>query len=358
MKILLFIDSLVSGGAQRQMVGLAALLKEMDYDVKLIYYYPDKFYKSFLDAHAVENEYVAESTDRWRRVLKIYKLIKQYSPDVVISFLNGPNMLACVLKILGLEFRLITGERNTTQHLDFRERMKFLLMRKADVIVTNSFSQKDFLDRHYPHLSHKACVITNFVDTNVFLPRTSYHLTAVNKELRIINVARIHIQKNVLIFLEALYSLKRKGISIHVDWFGYIDNIDYYEKCLKKIDKLQLTNIFSFKEPTENIIKEYQKSDVFCLPSIYEGYPNVLCEAMSCGLPVLCGNVCDNPRIVRNYINGLLFNPHDANDIAAKIEYFYFLSPQKKEAMGNISRAYAVKDFSKKTFIEKYEKII
>lgn len=50
--------------------------------------------------------------------------------------------------------------------------------------------------------------------------------------------------------------------------------------------------------PNQSIEVEYRKADVFCLPSLYEGYPNVVAEAMSCGLPILCSNVCENPYIV------------------------------------------------------------
>ena len=98
----------------------------------------------------------------------------------------------------------------------------------------------------------------------------------------------------------------------------------YYDECESEIKHYNLNNEFTIHSACTDIEEKYRNSDVFCLPSIYEGFPNVLCEAMSCGLPVLCSNVCDNPMIVENNKNGLLFNPLDVDDIADKIIKFIF----------------------------------
>ncbi len=357
-RILLLIESLESGGAQRQLVGLAELLKIKGYIVKLIYYHPITFYKPYLDKYAIDNECIKGAVNKWKRFFKIYQAFKQYSPDVVISYLDSPNMMACLLKAAGLKYKLITSERNTTQKLSYREMLKFFLIRKADIVVTNSFSQKAFIDKHFPMISSKVTIITNFVNTNIFCPITSLSKDEVKEVCRIICVGRVTLQKNVLLFLDALYQLKGKGYGFHVDWFGEKVDGDYYTQCVEKVKMLSLGDVFSFRNPTDNIVQEYQKADVFCLPSLYEGFPNVLCEAMSCGLPVLCSNVCDNTRIARNNKNGLLFDPNDVNDIVLKFERFFNLSSAEKQQMEKKSRTYAIRDFSKETFIEKYVQLI
>lgn len=358
MRILLLIESLESGGAQRQLVSLAVLLKDKGYDVKLIYYYPFSFYKLYLDEHGIANECVKGGANKWKRIFRIYHVVRQYNPDTVVSYLNGPNIIACLLKVAMLKCRLIVSERNTTQKLDFRERLKFMLMQKADVIVTNSFSQEKFIEKNYPYLLSKVKVITNFVDTEFFTPKPVVEIKKEMSICRIVCIGRVTSQKNVLSFLDALHLLKEKGYIFHVDWFGQMDNRAYSTQCVKKMETLKLGDVISFNEPTKNIVREYQNADVFCLPSIYEGFPNVLCEAMSCGLPVLCSNVCDNPMIVKENENGLLFNPNDIHDIVSKIEMFFKLSSEEKRHMGEKSRFYAVNDFSRDLFIEKYEQII
>ena len=355
-KLLLIIESLESGGAQRQLVGLAKFLKDKGYQVKLIYYYPLEFYKSYLDKFAIDNEYVRNATNRYKRIFNIYKTVKEYSPTVVISYQNGPNMLACILKYVGLEFKLITSERNTSQDLNLRERLKFFLMRQSDVVVTNSFSQKMFINNYYPAILKKTIVITNFVDTEIFCPSSTSSKSTEKKTCKILCVGRLVEQKNVLRFLDALCCLKEKAWDFHVDWYGEKMDLNYYIRCVEKVKMLKLEDTISFKEPTKDIVKVYQGFDAFCLPSIYEGFPNVLCEAMSCGLPILCSNVCDNPKIVRD--NGLLFDPYNPADIANKITFFFKLSLAEKRVMREKSRFYALKDFSVNSFVEKYEQIL
>lgn len=357
-KVLLLIDSLGSGGAQRQIVGLAKLLKERDYDVRLIYYHPIVFYKSYLDEYGVKNECVRGAANKWKRVFKIYQTVRQYDPDVVISYLDGPNMIACVLRTLGLQFKLITSERNTTQKMNCRERLKFFLMRWADAIVANSYSQEAFIDKHYPVLSGRTSTITNFVDTESFSPRTVSNNNNIKKPLNILCVGRIAAQKNVLLFLEALFRLKVKGYQFHVDWYGDKDDLAYYTQCAERVKTLELEDVFSFRRPSKDIVKVYQEADVFCLPSVYEGLPNVLCEAMCCGLPILCSNVCDNPMLVKEGTNGFLFDPNAIDDIADKISKMLRLSVKELCDMGIKNREFAEQRFASSSFAEKYIELI
>ena len=297
-KVLLFIDSLVSGGAQRQIVGLAKLLHDKKYEVKLIYYHPLEFYKPYLDENGVTYECVPGASYSQARFFKIAKSIREFKPDVVISYLDVPIIISCLLKACGMKFKLIVSERNTTQTITLRDRVKFFLMRWADVIVPNSYTQEKFIKEHYYSLKNKVVTITNFVDTEMFVPS----INKSNQTTRIVVVGRVSEQKNILRFLKVIKILKDRDMDFVVDWYGYTAE-PYNSQCKKITQKYEIGDVFSFHNPTLNIISEYQDCDVFCLPSIYEGFPNVICEAMSCGKPILCSNICDNPMIVKDNYN-------------------------------------------------------
>ena len=95
--------------------------------------------------------------------------------------------------------------------------------------------------------------------------------------------------------------------------------------------------LFFLNPATNKILDHYQISSALILPSIYEGFPNVVCEALACGLPVLISDVCDNHLFVdRN--NGYLFDPNDPTDIANKIISFIKLESNKKNEMSINSR--------------------
>lgn len=351
-KILCFIDCLSSGGAQRQMVELTKILKEHNYQVKIIVYYNIPFYYNELIKNNIEYEYIKNANSLWKRIPVILNFFRHYNPDIVISYLDIPCIIACIGKLIGLKYKLIVSERNTTQQITFTDKIKFFLYQFADVIVPNSYSQEYFINKHYPSLSNKISTITNMVDTNYFSPTKKSVQSEVTE---IIGVGRIDNQKNILALLDAISQLASKGYQFHFTWFGQIFP-DYYKKCTEKIQILNLSNHFEFKEPTTDIKTEYLKADAFCLPSIYEGFPNVLCEAMSCGLPVICSNICDNPYIVND--NGFLFSPNNTKDIVSAFERFLTLSNEEKAKMSSKSRQIAVKLFSKKTFANKYFKLL
>lgn len=349
MRILLLIDGLGPGGAQRQIVGLAKLLKEKSCLVKVIYYHPIYFYRPYLDEHGVENEYIDGGTNNVKRIFLIANAIRKYQPEAVISFLDKPNMITCLLKAIGMRFRLITGERNTTQYLNKSEKLKFWFLRKADVIVPNSYSQAKFIETHFPHLCHRVITITNFVDLDVFRPvlEKREHQT-----LRIIGVGRVESQKNIGCLIKATKLVVDQGYSIHVDWYGRMTELiaDYK----KMLEDLALNAVFFFHEPTTAIHLKYQRADLFCLPSRYEGYPNVLCEAMACGLPVICSDVCDNAKIMEDGVNGYLFNPNHPHELASQIIKFATNTSNAKELMGKRSRELAEQKFGKDVFLNKY----
>ena len=122
------------------------------------------------------------------------------------------------------------------------------------------------------------------------------HFSYVDRKRRdvpeIVVAASIWGSKNTIGFIETVRILAEKGYKFHVSWYGKTENnICYFNKCVKKIEGWHLHNFIELKEKTKRIKQVYQDADYFCLPSFYEGTPNVICEAISTGLPVICSNV-------------------------------------------------------------------
>ena len=353
-RVLCLIDSLASGGAQRQMCILAPMLKKEGYEVKVITYYDIPFYLPQLMNSGVDYENVGSGRGIVSRIRKIGKAINRFKPDVVISYLDTPNILACLLHIsVKQKWKLIVSERNTTQALTFKERVKFALYRFADCIVPNSYSQGDFLIKYYPRFNKRCHVITNSVDTELFIPS---ELRIDRDELHIIGVGRILKQKNIPMLIKAARAILDQGRLLHVDWFG--SRFDSFDECIQLIKQFKLEDVFEFHEPCYNIIEKYQESDLFVLPSIYEGFPNVLCEAMSCGLPVIATDVCDNGRIVRQNENGFLVPSCGLEQLVERIMQFIEMPLEQRSAMGEKSRKIALELFSRESFVKQYVKLI
>ena len=297
-----------------------------------------------------------EAANKYKRYFAIKRYIKEFRPDTVVSYSPSTSMITCLMKFLENKFKLIVSERNTTQKNTWREKIRFFLYKWADVIVPNSNAQGRFIKENFANLSGKVKVITNFVDTDKF--SSSGEEISIHDTTNIVCVGRLVPQKNIIRFIESVSRIVNDGHKIHIDWFGQNWGDNYSKEVKQKIEGNNLCSIFEFHQASSCIEKEYQKGDVFCLPSLYEGFPNVLCEAMSCGKPVLCSRVCDNPTIVSEGENGLMFNPLDVNNMAEVIEKYINLSEEKKKDMAITSRKIAVDMFSKKSFINKYISII
>ena len=355
-KILLLIEDLSSGGAERQMTYLAVGLKKVGCQVRLLTFYDRPiFYRSQLDAASISVEYLPEGRNPWRRVWVIRHIVKNYCPDLTVAYLDGTCMAACLAKLLR-PFRLVVSERNTTQHLSLRERVKFILYSVADAVVPNSYSQARFIKQHFPWLRNKVHVITNMVDTDHFSPLPDQ--IRGNETLHIITAARIMPQKNILRYLDAITLIKQKGKNVHFDWYGAsLAGDSYAEQVQQKIHDLQLEDIITFHAPSMDIVDCYRQSDIFCLPSLYEGFPNVLCEAMACGLPVACSDICDNPDIVEEGVNGYLFDPINVQDMADAILKMAQLSQSQRKALAknNIDKIQSL--CSEQRFVKEYIKL-
>ena len=354
-RILCVIESLGSGGAERQLTGLAVMLKQQGYDVQVWYYLKSEFYLPFLRENGVETRFINDGLSSVKRLFKLWREIRRLGPDAVVSYTASSSMIICVLRLLGVKYRAIVSERSTTQVLDRYERIRFLLYRWADVIVPNSYSQAKFISDNFPRLSAKTNVITNFVDTDYFMPLEN--ASTQNHKVRILCVGRLSEEKNVMGFLGAVRLMKSKKMPVEIRWYGN-QRSDYGEMCLGKVREWGIEDVIEFYAETKDIREKYNEADMLCLPSFYEGFPNVICEAMSCGLPIVCSRVCDNPRIVKEGENGFLFNPTYVDEIVDCIERYIALGEEAKARMKALNRQRAVDMFSKKRFVERYMAVI
>lgn len=357
-KILCLIDALGMGGAERQMIGLALLLKQRGYRVTLLTYYARNSYEELVQGYGLRWVTLQVKPSPLSKLMSVRRhIMEDGGYDCVIAYKTGPNIISCLLRLMGMKFRLIVSERDTTQHIRRREKIQFWLYRMADYVVPNSQSQANFIAAHFPWLKQKTIVITNFTDTNHF----AANYTEKGAMVKILTTARVAKQKNVLRYLDAVDLLRKRGVkNVHFDWYGDVQTGEeaYGEEVFKKVKEKRLEDIISFHPATPKILEHYQQCDIFCLPSNYEGFPNVVCEAMSCGKPILCSRVCDNPYIIREDENALMFDNTNMEDMADKIKAMCEKSQEELSRWGHRSREIAETLFSMDAFVGKYIKLI
>ena len=355
-KIVLFTDSLGAGGAQRQLVGLAKLLKEANNDITVITYYKSEFYLSFLHDYHIEYVLLENAVEAIKRIKSVIKYIKQVQPDVLIAYQETPSLIACLVKIVCPNIKVIVSERNTTQVIDVKTKIRFFLYRWADQIIPNSYSQERFIKKYKPNLSDKIKTITNFVDIDKF----NVQRTTIKNPIPVIMVAAtIFNSKNTLGLIEAIKLIKSSPIKFKVKWYGRSEHFSgYCNECENKIREYGLEEYIELLPKTLNIKECYERADYFCLPSFFEGTPNVICEAISCSLPVLCSNVCDNSNYVHEGENGTLFDPNSPQSIADAIIRILSINDKQYMDYSKKSRMIAEEKLSEVIFLKKYQQII
>ncbi len=356
-RILLFIDSLGAGGAQRQLTGLAVMLKRRGYAVKVATYYDHPFYKYVLDGDKCD--YECFNVNSKLSLPKLIGCIKRFKADVLISFQTTPNALACVAAVL-TGVKLIVSERNTHLSAGLKDRIIFQLYRLADKVVPNSYSEGRFISNHFSFLADKTIVISNFVDLSTFSVPEAKSLT---RDFLI--VASVKASKNTKTFIQAVRIAKDKGCDVKAKWYGVnpanadlSGHVRYAQECAEMIKTLELEDNVQLLPKRKDIHKAYAEAGVFCLPSFFEGTPNVICEAMASGLPVVASDVCDNAHYVHEGENGMLFNPNSADDIARVLMAVCAMPDDELRQCGKASRRMAEHYCAESVFIDKYINLI
>lgn len=348
-----------SGGAQRQMNCLMKLLHEKGYIVRLIYW-----------VHLKNDTYLAEElrekglccdrlpalNDKRMRLFRMGKVIRQWKPDIVISYNSGASELLCMNHIVNRSYKLIVSERTITRAISNNTRFKMGLYRFADHIIPNSTTEAAFIKKNFPKLAAKVNAIHNFVDTERFCCGNNIEKTF--DPIQALFVGRINVAKNIPNFLKALKIVKEAGYDIRVDLFGNVQDKSIYDDAISLVNENHLQHNIIFHSASNHIENEYRSHNLFIMPSSWEGFPNVLCEAMSCGLPVLASDVSDVSNIMQDGVNGWLMNPNSVEDMADVIIKYCQLSPDGRRNMAIASRKIIENRFSRESFVNNYIKLI
>lgn len=181
------------------------------------------------------------------------------------------------------------------------------ILRTARHVVANSPGLKAMSEKADPV---PVRMIPNGVDTAFFVPATAPRPK--NVPPRLLYVGRFQAQKNLPWLLEQLAAIRRvTALSFVLDLVG---DGPLRPALAARVRELQLADVVRFhgwKDRAE-LRAYYQAADLLINPSLYEGMPNVVLEAMACGCPVLASRVPGNASVVVDRLTGWLFPLDDA----------------------------------------------
>ena len=375
-RIAMVIDQLEAGGAQRQFCLLAQSLQKV-YEVEVFTLRKDSFFRHLLTDKVAIPINAITARSRPALFVRLRVAIRRYGPAIVLSFLSWPNLLVELAGIPSRKFAILVSERNTDIALpSIKKRVRYLCHRFADHIVSNSYSQARVIAQNAPALSRRTTVITNAVDTEYFVPPQKHRLVRANR-LTMLILARPVPQKNLMRMIRAAAILRSHypAIELEIDWYGKAPTVAhdltsawtrassrhalrYLRTAQSSIAKYTLQDRFRIHPPVPDVRTLYASADVVCLPSIYEGYSNVVAEALACGVPVLASRVGDNSIMVTNGFNGFLFDPQEISDIVSAIIQFASLSYSARRQFSQAARLTAESLSSVDSYTASYTTLI
>ena len=296
-KIAIFIVSLYGGGAER-VVSILLNHFENSFDIHLVLLQPIIEY----DIPANQKITVLDkspSNNSFFNILKIpflafryYRFLCKNNITTSFSFLNRPNFIAGFLKIFGWKGSLIFSERTFTSEYyttkSAGERIGRWLVEKlypkADLIICNSKSiEKDL--REIFKVQTNYSIIYNPINLTQINESIVYNQKFENNTTRpftFITIGRLSLIKNHKLFIDAASLLTDFNFRVQIVGKGE----------LKKIleDYIILTNMqerITLIDHSSDPIKYLIMADCFVLTSNFEGFPNVLLEALACSLPII-----------------------------------------------------------------------
>jgi len=204
--------------------------------------------------------------------------------------------------------------------------LKPIWLKFASAIIVTNKKIKNILANTVS--KNKLIYIPNGVDIKLFKPKVS---NVIGNIVKIIFVGRLARQKNLECLIKAVDKSKHKKI-IKIVFIGEGPEKEKLQALAKNLN-INL-NISPFR-PLEDLPKVYQESDIFVLPSVIEGHPKVILEAMACGLPVIATRVEGITEILQDNYNGLLSKPNDESDLSDKIDKLISDKPLAEKVINN-----------------------
>jgi glycosyltransferase involved in cell wall biosynthesis len=361
MKIACVIDHLGPGGAQRQMVTLARLLRERGHSPLVLTYHENDFFRAPLEAAGIEAKCLP-GTGRLRRAMVLRQTLLAHAPEAVLAFVDGPCVYAELAGLPSRRWGLVVSERSRVPRLRLGLGGRRLLHLLADYVTTNSHAAQEALATGIPWLSRRLVTIYNGLDLATFTPAPANGERKA-RALRFLVAASYRELKNATGLVQAVGLVKEldPSLPVEVDWYGEpayavrgIPDTRYREQVKDLIEQLSLGFIFRLHPATKDIVQQYQSADAVVLPSFIEGLPNAVCEGMACGCPILASRIGDAEMLVEAGVNGFLFDPTQPEDMAHKILEFGRLPYERRQRMGGQSRRRAEELFAPGPIVNAY----
>ena len=381
-KLTFLINSLSSGGAEKV---LSILINELStrYNVEVILLEKNDFYEL---SKNVKKTYLTNLTGNENGIKKLLYLpilawrlknyIKNNDIKLIQSHIYRANYINILAKILGANHKIQivnAGRIGRYEELGLEGKINLFLIKylysQADLIIWKSKGMQKDSNRLFS-FNNKQMVIYNpcNIEEIYYLSQKSIdNFRFKNDKVYLVSVGRlIKLKRNI----DLIKALKFLDKNVEVIFLGEGSE---KENLIKLTRKLNMEKRVHFLGQVYNPYKYIKKSNLFVHTSESEGFPNVIVEALACGVPVISSDCISGPReilapntdIDKNLKKGddielakygTLFPVGDVNGLAKAINLL--ISNKKLREQYTRLGAERAKDFLVEKIVAKYEKVL
>jgi glycosyltransferase involved in cell wall biosynthesis len=353
-KLLIVTRLLDKGGMEEVILTYVKYLPKTTYDLVVACIVPGVAAYEIADVPGVRLvEYSAESL--LGRLLRLWKLAREFKPHIVHNHFCWYGLMVGLL----VGARRVETIHNTYHWLSRRELTAYgLYTRLADRIIAVSEVVARFTSENIPFVRSKSItVIHNGVDANRFsnVERDSNlraSLGIKSTDIVLGFVGRLEVQKGLEYLLAALEMLRPElpqVVCVIVGEGSQMQSLK--ERCLRS----GLTNVV-FTGFTRDTTPYYWLFDFFVLPSLFEGMPMSLIEAMAASRPVIASRVGGVAEAVEDGVSGLLVEPQNIGELVENIRYLA-TNPARREEIGRHAGRRVRQKFSAEAMVAKTQEL-
>ena len=310
-KILLVLPSLNVGGMERAMSILANSFVNRGFSVafflykKAEHFYPLDDAISFYEPNYKTNNKLAVI----KNILRYRKVCKEWMPDAILSYGQNCNILTMIANF-GTGFRLFISDRGNP--IEYSKKIshriiRYFFSKYLAGIIQQSEKAKDIV------LKELRCSNVTVIGNPI--PQIEYDI--------------VHKTKRENIVLSVGRFISTKNFDVLIKWFSELETTwklvilggDFqYNQCLQLVEELNCKDRIILPGKVSNVQDYMLRSKVFAFTSTSEGFPNVIGEALSAGLPVVAFDCMAGPaEMIINDYNGFLIENFDKDNFCEKL---------------------------------------
>lgn len=264
-----------------------------------------------------------------RRVLRIRRELRRSRPDVLVAFMEGTTILA-LLAAAGTRIPVVISEVAVPalqQIGPLWNRLRKLLYPRARAFIVPTKGVQSYFEQQF---GFRCMALPNPVEEP---PPASVSAAS---GLEVIAAGRLSPEKGFDMLLRSWTTVQRSTPEARLTIFGEGPERETLQQLAVE---LGVADSVAFPGNTSALAQEFEKAAMFVLSSRYEGFGNVLCEAMASGRAVVSFDCPTGPReIIRDGIDGVLVPPGDVEKLAEAITTLLG-QPERRAALGRQARA-------------------